>query len=271
VGRKWTDEQLKTSGFYNLNSFLGTVDYVTNVMQLDVFIGVIGFALFITVLVESLCIDKVTDSIKRKFIKRIVKRCVIAVKYLFYFTIAEHFMLGAVAIRWGSTYSGASIMIGFYLALLLYFCVYCYYRSIKFFGSRVAQYWNIAQKILYGILVAFPITPLVLPLVMVCCTIVEAIYEWRMTGLERRLIVYRSTECIVLLVLVGYIVVELQGTNAVGSKGIAALAVSVISLYSIVPLVELSVHIYYRVVANRVAAEKAATGAGVLKGRMVTE
>ena len=158
-------------------------------------------------------------------------------KYLFYFTIFEQIMVGTVAVKWGSTYSGTCILIGFYLALLLYFGVYCFYRSIKFFPNRVAQYWNIAQKILYGVLVAFPVSPLILPLVMVGCIILEVIYEWRMSGIERKMVIYRISECVVLLILVGYIGVEMQGMNELGSKVFAYLAVSVISLYSIVPLI----------------------------------
>ena len=176
IGRKWTDNWLKLNTFYNLQTFLGTVDYITNILALDVVIGLLGILLLSIVLIEGLCIHKVEDPPKRKLIKRVIKRCAVIMKYVFYFTIAEHFMLGALSIRGNFIYPAACILFGFYIAVFLYFCVYCYYRSIKVFGGTVQQFWNIGQKVLYGVLVAFPISPLVLPIVMAACVVAETLF-----------------------------------------------------------------------------------------------
>jgi hypothetical protein len=61
LSAKTSDLMLQENGYYNLQTFIDTIDYVSNVIALDVFIGIVGVLLLIVIFVESMCIDKVQD------------------------------------------------------------------------------------------------------------------------------------------------------------------------------------------------------------------
>jgi hypothetical protein len=81
---KISDTVLQNNGYYNLQTFIGTIDYTSNIMGLELFIAIVGLLFFIVVLVENMILH---DS-KRKFIEKTVKQLTIAIKYIFYFTIS---------------------------------------------------------------------------------------------------------------------------------------------------------------------------------------
>jgi hypothetical protein len=85
---KISDTVLQNNGYYNLQTFIGTIDYTSNIMGLELFIAIVGLLFFIVVLVENMCIDKILHDSKRKFIEKTVKQLTIAIKYIFYFTIS---------------------------------------------------------------------------------------------------------------------------------------------------------------------------------------
>ena len=49
---KVSDEKLGKAGFFQLQVFLGTSDYVWNVLIMDIFIGAIGLMLVVAALLE---------------------------------------------------------------------------------------------------------------------------------------------------------------------------------------------------------------------------
>lgn len=113
-----------------------------------------------------------------------------------------------LALQYSSTYSGSLILIAFYFCLFIYFLVYSYYRPIKFFRSRYLMYFNVAKKVILAILVCLPISPFVLPILLMGCAILEVLVEWRMQRINRRIVVGRGLEMLAELVLVVYIAVE---------------------------------------------------------------
>lgn len=96
----------------------------------------------------------------------------------------------------------------FYLCLFIYFCVYTYYRPIGFFRARVLTYFNYLKKIVFPVLVVMPVHPVVLPILMIICIMAEVVYEWKVKGMSKAAIIYRLIECLTVLVLCGYILIE---------------------------------------------------------------
>lgn len=125
----------------------------------------------------------------------------------------------------------------FYLCLFVYFCVYTYYRPISFMRARVLAYFNYLKKILFVVLVAMPVHPVVLPILMIVCTMAEVIYEWRLKGMKRAVIIYRLIECLTVLVLCGYILIENEGKSLNGSKAVAGICTAFLLIFCMVPFV----------------------------------
>ena len=105
-----------------------------------------------------------------------IKKYSLVVRYVFYFMIEEEILLLIVALLYGSMFDGVKILIGFYLSLFVYFCVYSYYRPIRFFGSRYLAYFNYLKKVILPVLVCFPLPVYILPGVILLCTVLESIF-----------------------------------------------------------------------------------------------
>jgi hypothetical protein len=59
-------------------------------------------------------------------------------------------------------------------------------------------------------------------------------------------------ECGVLVMLLGYVIVEVQGSNSTASKAFSGISVALIALYSSVPFIELGILIRSKYVIKRV-------------------
>lgn len=138
-------------------------------MVMDVIIAVIGIIFILVTLLEALFLDRVKEEDRRRMLIKVLVQFSIFMRYLFYFTMMEQILMITLAFRFQSNYDGAKILIGFYFAVFIYFCVYSYYRPIKFFRSRYLMYFNYAKKIIFPILVCLPISPLILPGLMIGC------------------------------------------------------------------------------------------------------
>lgn len=82
------DPYIQRKGFYNIQTYAKSSDYVSNVLTMDIIIGLLGLIVFLLNLIEAVCISKMTEVLKRVTWEKRIKKATIAMKYIFFYTMA---------------------------------------------------------------------------------------------------------------------------------------------------------------------------------------
>lgn len=59
------DPYIKRKGYYNVQTYAKSSDYVSNVLAMDIVIGLLGLTAFLLNFIDTLCISKISDTTKK--------------------------------------------------------------------------------------------------------------------------------------------------------------------------------------------------------------